>query len=155
MTDQRAAECHERQVAVGASLVAGGQTSELHQPSEGALDDPAAPTQAIGALDATARNAREDAANAQRLSADPKVVAPIGVQLALPATRSSGLAVAYPRHEIAHPAEQQMVVQVGRREIYSERDATPFDENVSSEPALPLSVGFGPLKGPFFGRQAA
>ena len=130
MTDQRTAEGHEREMNIVAALVADDESAELGEPSQRSLDDPAMAPEALRTLDAAARDACEDAAQAQRQAADAVVVGLVGMQLVRPRPRPAGLAVTHRVDQINHPVQEQVIVQVRGAEIYSERNTAPLDQYV-------------------------
>ena len=66
------------------SFVADDEASELVDPGEGALDDPAVSAEALAALDTATSDAGHDPASAEILAAAPEVVALVGVELGGP-----------------------------------------------------------------------
>src|SRR3954454_4846417 len=72
----------EGEVDVFAPVVANGETAEASHPGQRPLDLPAVPSEPAAVLDATPGDARDDAATATLGTAEARVVAIIGVQLA-------------------------------------------------------------------------
>src|ERR1044071_6253850 len=85
------------------------------EPGEGSFDDPAVPSQTLGAVDAASRDARLDGAPTQRPAAMREIVALIGMELGRSLLRSADT-VAYRRHAIDHRLKELAVVAVGRAE---------------------------------------
>jgi hypothetical protein len=98
---------------IDASLISDSQPSGAAEPSEGAFDNPAMPSQALATLDAAPRDARLDSTPAQCRAATREVVALVGMELGRSPLRSSN-AVADRRHGIDQLFEEAAVVDVGR-----------------------------------------
>ncbi len=101
---------------VSSALVADAQPSEALQPTERALDHPAAPAQLVAAFNAPPGNAGLDTLGTQPLPVTSIVVALVGMQF--------GGALAGPSPQACHGGQtlnqgtQQLgVMDIGRREL--------------------------------------
>jgi len=120
----------ERLEDLDASLLSDSQLSGAAEPSEGAFDHPAMPSQAFRTVDATPRDARLDSTPTQCRAATREVVALVGMELGRSPLRSAN-AVADRRHGIDHLFEEAAVVDVGRGQPESERDALGISDQVA------------------------
>lgn len=127
---------------IRSSLIADGQAAEAIEPRQGALDDPAMPSQPLPRLDAPASDAREDAALAAGGATAWIVVALVGVQFVWAATRSASSTVRLAQRwdGVQRCFEHPRVVDVGCREPHRERDAASVDHEVPLC-ARPATVG--------------
>lgn len=78
---------------IGTALVTHGQLAEAIEPDERAFDHPAVATEAFARLDATARNAWDDASLAAGSTTAWVVVALVGVRLDRAPTRPTASAM--------------------------------------------------------------
>ncbi len=118
---------------IGAPLVADGQAAEPAEPGQGALHDPAMPSQALAALDAAPSNAIPDPSFAQTLMAARQIIGLVGVKLC-GALAGSAAALAHRRHGIDQLVEGAAVVNVCRGDPQGERDAPGIGDNVAPGP---------------------
>lgn len=115
---------------VGAALVADGQPPEAAEPSQGALDHPAMPSQALAALDAAPGDPVGDVSPAQGTMTARQIVSFIGVELGW-ALAGPSPALADRRHGIDQLVEDAAVVDICRRDPESERDAPSIGEEMA------------------------
>jgi hypothetical protein len=149
-SDEGGSEAGEGLVDVGASLVADRQAAEAVEPSVCALHHPPVPAQPLAAVDAAARDARHNPTRSTLMSARSGVVGFVGVQL-------SGRRRGRPLRPLRKAG---MASRVGAIITLSCRLA-PLRQTPSGVPrasvtgwrfvpALPRSVGFGPVAEPLF-----
>src|SRR5918998_4590552 len=79
--DEGAAKGEEGVMDVGPAFVADSQAAIAIEPGEGALDDPAVPSQTLARVDALAGDAHPDVPSSQRCPAARIVVALVGMEL--------------------------------------------------------------------------
>jgi hypothetical protein len=115
---------------ISALLVADRQPSEAAEPSEGAFDHPAMPTQAFRTVDAAPGNTWLDRTSAQRGAAMREVVALVGMELGWSLLRSAD-AMADRRHGIDQLFEEAAVVDICRAEPDGERDTLGVGNQVA------------------------
>lgn len=115
---------------VGSAFVAGGDAAEACEPSQGAFDDPAVAAEPVGAVNATAGNARLDTAHAAGLAAGGVVVGLVGVQLRGASARPAA-APADGTHRVQHWPQEAAVVPVGRAQANGERDAVRVGQKMT------------------------
>jgi hypothetical protein len=128
--DETGGEMMESLEDVSAAFVADGEAAEAAEPSQGTLDHPAMPSQALGAVDPAPGDPRLDRAPAQRPSALREIVALIGMELGRsPAWPSSTLADW--RHGIDHLLEEAAVVDVCRGKAEGEWNALGISDQVA------------------------
>jgi hypothetical protein len=114
---------------VGTSLVADGKAAEAMEPRNRPLDDPSVPTEALAVLDASARDARSDAAGTTDHPTEDVVVGLVGVKLVRARARSAAADLDR-RQLVEHRPEHLAVVQIGAREVRREWDAAPVYDDV-------------------------
>jgi len=137
-------------VVVGLLRPADEQAAEAVEPGVGALDDPAAGSEAGLALERfLLLAARTDVgAEAERASE----LVDLGVVVALVQADALRIVVAGVRSldqdALEGRAEELEVVDVGARDLEPDRDAPAFAEKRSFRPFFALSVGFGPVAAP-------
>lgn len=154
-TDEGAGEGEKGVMNVIAPFVADAQAAAAVQPGQGALDDPAVPTEALLRFDPTPRNAREDTALARRLPAAGEIVALVGVNFRR-APAGCAAALANPGHGVQQGGEAQRVVRVGRPEERGERKPAAFHKEVMLGAELAAVGGVRPrLPPPFSAGTAA
>ena len=115
------------------SLVANGQPAETAEPGQGAFNDPAVPSQSLGAVDPAPGDPRLNGAPAQRPAAMREIVALISMQFGRPPLRSAD-AVADWRHRVDQLFEEAAVVDVCRGEPDSEWDTSGIGDQVALRP---------------------
>ena len=135
---------------VHASLVADCQAAEAAEPSQRALDNPAVPAESLAAVQAASCSAGRDGAGAALGPAAAMIVGLVGVELSWPLARSSP-AVTHTWHgvERARASIRLSCRLAGLRQTPSgvpSRSTTRW----RFVPALPRSVGFGPVSAPPF-----
>ena len=128
--DEGAGERGEGPVDVGAAFVADGQAPEADQPGQGPFHDPTVAPEAVGALDAAARDAGRDGAGAALGAASAVVVGLVCVELFGPASRPS-TAAAHARDDVEHRGQHLAVVPVGPAQLEAERRAAGIDDEVA------------------------
>jgi hypothetical protein len=148
-------------VGVDAPFAADGEASESAHPGEDTLDDPAVPAELLAALDTAPGDARLDPAAGTGTAAAAVAGGFAGVPFIRPVTRPTGLA-ADGRDGVKQVFEAHAVVDAGSGQPESERDRAPSREPDGDPwprrsvmmgrfvPALPRSVGFGPMASPPF-----
>lgn len=115
---------------MSAAFVADGEAAEAAEPSQGTLDHPAMPSQALGAVDAAPGDPRLDRASAQYPSALREIVSLVGMELGRsPARPSPTLADRW--YGIDHLLEEAAVVDVCRGEPHGKRDALGIGDQVA------------------------
>ena len=107
------------------------QASLAVEPREGPLDDPSMASQSLLGLDAPARDPRDDAAHAARLTALPRIVPFVGVHLVRALSRATAPPPAQRRHRIEQLLEQLTVVEIGFRQSDRERDPLGVDHKMA------------------------
>jgi hypothetical protein len=115
---------------VNPAFVPDGEAAKAAEPSQGTLDHPAMPSQALGAVDPAPGDPRLDRASAQRPSAMREIVAFIGMQLGRSPARPSPT-LADGRHGIDHLLEEAAVVDVCRGKAQAKRDALGIGDQVA------------------------
>lgn len=127
--DEAAGKCEEGLVDVVAAFVADAQPAAAMQPGQGALHDPAMPTEALARFDPAASNAWADAALPRRPAAAGKVVTFVRVQFRWPAPGCAA-PLANRWHRVQQRGEAQRVVRVGRTEERGARKPAAFHKDV-------------------------
>jgi hypothetical protein len=148
--DEAAGEVEHGEVGVGAFLPADEDATEAVQPGVGALDDPAAGTEARLALDrlrlvAAAADVRGERELRREFAHLVVVVAAVEAQSLRPLPCRLR---ALDRDRLDRGAAELEVVQVRARRRDPERDALTLGEERSFRPFFALSVGFGPVSSP-------
>ena len=116
---------------VGAALVSDAQAAVAGEPGEGPLHNPPVATEVGAALDATAGDARDDAAGAALLAAPAVVVGLVGVELVRPTARTATMAGPYRRDGVQGRGQHAAVVAVGPTERQAERRAAGIRDEVA------------------------
>lgn len=138
------------EVGVGAFLPADEDAAEAIQPRVGALDDPAAGTEAGLAFErlrflAAAADVRGETELGREFAHLVVVVAAIQTQPLRPLRCRLGT---LDRDRLERGTTELEIVQVRARRRDPERDALTLGEERSFRPFLALSVGFGPVSSP-------
>jgi len=115
---------------VGSSFVANGESAELGQPGQGALDDPAITAESFVAVDATPGDAILDAPPPQGLATAGIIVSLVGMQLVRSFARSP-VALTDRLQAVDQDLEHHGIVDVGGAQGADERDAVPIDQDVA------------------------
>lgn len=129
MADQTRADCEERFVDVGTTLIAHAQAPEAMQPSNGPLDHPAGDAQATAMLGVTSCNLGVDSQFAQLLSMRFGVVSTVGLDECGSTTGMSWLA-RYWGDRLDQGHQLGDIVGIGARQNHSERNALRIDREV-------------------------
>jgi hypothetical protein len=138
------------EVGVGAFLPAGEDAAEAVEPGVGALDDPAAGTEAGLALDRLCLvGAGADVGGERELGSELVHLAVVIAAVEAEALRRFGCR-GWPRDRdrFDRGAGKLEVVQVRARRRDPDRDALTLGEERPFRPFLALSVGFGPVSSP-------
>ena len=109
------------------ALVAHQETAKVCEPGHRTFHDPAVPSEPVGALDIFARNAIENAPLLASLSGGCVVVGFVGVEFlgeSLGSPRSPGM---NDWDGIEHARQQQVIVQIGCRDLGGQWNAAPID----------------------------
>jgi hypothetical protein len=122
-------------VDVGAALISYGETPEAIEPCEGAFDYPSMPPELFLALDALARNTREDAALATSVAAPGVIISFVGVALVGPSLRAAGLS-ANGRNGVEHVRKHRAVMDVGTCQPRGEWNTAPVCHKMPFRPRL-------------------
>src|SRR5512143_2462444 len=115
---------------VGPPLVADGEPAEASEPGQCSLDDPAMPTEPLGAVHPAPGDAWRDPALPAGVAAARIVVSLVGMQL-VRATPRPAHALPNRRHGVDQGLEKLTVVRVGRAETDREWDAVAIDDDVA------------------------
>lgn len=128
--DECCGDDEEGSIEVGVPFVSDDEASELVDPGEGALDDPAVSAETLAALDAAAGDAGRDPAGTQVRAATLEVVALVGVELGGSfAGTASCLADGLDRVDGCR--QGHAVVPVGARQGDGEGQASPIHDDVA------------------------
>ncbi len=134
---------------VGPALIADSQTAELPVPSQCALHHTAVTSQLRAAFNTPPGDTRLNVALAQSTPTATVIISLVGVQrVGTPARWSPTLPDG--RDSIDERLQHAAVMHVGAGEPQGERNAVRIREDGRFEPALPRSVGFGPVAVPPF-----
>jgi hypothetical protein len=133
-------------VDVQPALVANGQSLELVEPGQRALDYPPVPAQLLAALHSLTRNPRSDAPLPESTPTPLEVVPFVRVQLARP------LSPAPAKHmplldrldSVHYISEGIAVMHVGRSADYRERNSFGFDHNMALRARFAFIRRIGP-----------
>jgi hypothetical protein len=112
---------------IGPALVANPQPAEAREPGPRPLHYPAVAAQLLAALDAAARDARDDAPVTTRGSTMGGIVAFVGVQLGGPSAGTAQRTLDG-RDGVQHGRQRQRVGAVSGAEAQGEGDAAPVDQ---------------------------
>ena len=110
-------------------VIANAQASEAAQPRKRTLRDPAVPAQLLLALDAAARDPRDDVARAALRPAVARVIGFVRIQLRGPLAGAPQGPLAG-RHRIQHRRQGERVGVVGRAQAERQRDTLAVVEHV-------------------------
>ena len=134
-------------MGVGAFLPAGEDAAEAIQPGVGALDDPAAGTEAGLVFDRLCLFASAAEVSGER-ELRAEVAHLVVVVAAVEAESLRGLGCwrrPLDRDRLDRGAAELEVVQVRARRADPDRDTLALGEEAPFRPLFPLSVGFGPV----------
>ncbi len=143
---QDLAKALDQQAADYLALVAGGEAAEAREPGDRPFDHPAVATEALGRLDALARDADADPTASEVGAAARDVVGFVGVELGRskpwpprpPARPDNG------RDRLDQRLEDARVVQVGRRQADGKWDPLAVHDQVVLGAELPTIGGVPP-----------
>src|SRR4051812_28423032 len=124
---------------IGAPLIAHAQATEVSEPGQGALDDPAVATQALAGVDALAGDAHPDVAFRQGLTAARDVIGLVGMEFVRPLAsltrrRLDG------RDGVDQVLEDDRVVAIGTTQERGQRDPGSLDHKMA------LRARFAPIR---------
>ena len=129
MADQTRADCEERLVDVGTSLVAYAQAPEAMQPGNGSFDHPSRDAQTATMLGVTSCNLGVDSQFAELLSVRLGVVSTVGLDEFGAMTRGPGFG-AYRWNCLDQRHQLGDIVGIGARQNHGERNALRIDREL-------------------------
>ncbi len=151
--DEGGGEVMEGLKDVDAAFVAHGAASEAGEPCQGALDFPAMAAEALAVIDSATRDAGDDDAAAQGVSAPGEVIAlvPLSALAKAPAWSLVGLRRGRPAHWRMAGMASTVASSIRLSWRLAGDKVTASGMPLASmttwrlEPGLPRSVGFGPV----------
>lgn len=132
---------------IGSPVVAHGKATELGQPGQGSLDLPAVTPEPFTAVDTAPGDPRNDGAGAALTAATTVIIALVGVELVRSATRT---ATSPPTGGTASRvgAIIQLSCRLAPLIVRPSGVPSPSTNRCRFVPALPRSVGLGPVSSP-------